>query len=442
MIKSEKLKNAITGEDTEKIKQALIDLGNTYEQLDTETDQTLAEQIISQQTYIEQVKTIYSEAGKDINEETQNSLTERLTIIANNLVESTNTVNGLTEENIEAWRKLAEGSAEVYNEKISNVNEDTRLVLEAILGKVDISSPEYIKKWTKMAQESGKKYTEMLSKLPPETQAKILASTMAVTGMTESTKLAFQNLSEEGRKAFDEAIEKLEPDTRNNVKNAITAIDEQKPEGIRVSEELGQGIQTEFDTETSKTEQSANNFITGFKKVLEQDNPLGIFGVVGNFARKLIATFNRGLDEHSPSKETEKSAKYFIEGFSNQINKLKPNSLKQIKELATGITNEFDCNLGISDITNGIKVNPNDFRIDTNQFIDYSKISGAIATQGNIKVDNDLDSRIENAIYRGLSNATIPVEIEATTDEGVIFKKVQVKAKEFYTQTGEPAFDF
>ena len=44
------------------------------------------------------------------------------------------------------------------------------------------------------------------------------------------------------------------------------------------------------------------------------------------------------------------------------------------------------------------------------------------------------------AVLRGMQNIKIPIEIEATTDEGVIFKKVQVKAKEFVMQTGENPF--
>lgn len=113
------------------------------------------------------------------------------------------------------------------------------------------------------------------------------------------------------------------------------------------------------------------------------------------------------------------------EGIDNNANTV----FNSINKLNTGITKEFS-------------INPNDFKIDTNQFIDYGQISGAIATQSNVNVSSDIEGRIENAIYKGLSNATIPVEIEATTDEGIIFKKVQTKAKEFAMQTGEPAFGF
>ena len=168
----------------------------------------------------------------------------------------------------------------------------------------------------------------------------------------------------------------------------------------------------------------------------------GSFGILTKLTSKILGSFNKGLGNASPSKKTRKSANYFMEGFTNQITKLMPSSLQQIKDLATGMTDEFENNLGISNIANDITINPNDFKIDTNQFIDYGYISGAIATQSNVNVSSDIEGRIENAIYKGLSNATIPVEIEATTDEGIIFKKVQTKAREFIMQTGEPAFGF
>ena len=94
------------------------------------------------------------------------------------------------------------------------------------------------------------------------------------------------------------------------------------------------------------------------------------------------------------------------------------------------------------ELSKGIMVNSEDFKVDTNQFINYGQITRAIQAQNNISISSDIDSRIENTIYRGLSNATIPVEIEARTDEGIILKKVQTKAKEFTMQTGEPAFNF
>lgn len=153
-----------------------------------------------------------------------------------------------------------------------------------------------------------------------------------------------------------------------------------------------------------------------------------------------------GQNSHSPSKIAMALGNDFGEGYTIGIEKIIPQSIRTAKELAKDTSQALSSSVKMSDIFNILKktmtVNPQDFKIDTNQFIDYGQISGAIATQSNINVNSDIEGRIENAIYSAFSNVKIPVEIEATTDEGIVFKKVQVKAREFLMQTGEPAFSF
>ena len=173
-----------------------------------------------------------------------------------------------------------------------------------------------------------------------------------------------------------------------------------------------------------KWQQLGKNSVMGIEKGINANKEL-INKALTGVANGAVKAFNIALGIRSPSRVMAKQAKFIPEGIAKGIDDNINTVYNSMKELSQGIM-----------------VNPNDFEIDTNQFIDYGQISGAIATQSNIKVDSNIESRIENAIYRGLSNATIPIEIEATTDEGIIFKKVQVKAKEFYTQTGEPAFEF
>ena len=166
----------------------------------------------------------------------------------------------------------------------------------------------------------------------------------------------------------------------------------------------------------------------------------GGFGILSKLTSRILSSFNSGLGNASPSKKTKKSANYFMQGFGNQISKLMPSSLQQIKDLATNMTEEFDNNLGIAKISDGISINPSDFSIDTNQFIDYGQISGAIATQNNVKIESDLSYQMKQAIIEGMRNIKIPVEIEAKTEEGIIFKKVQKSANEYLLQTGENPF--
>lgn len=422
--------------DIEKIEKKVRGMTETYQTEGNLQVATLQDQVTQELAELEAKKKIWEEKGKEITENDRKQMEERLRNVVDNLVKQTNIVTTLGEDEIEAWKKLAEGSEQIYNEKISNVNEDTRLALEAILGKVDINSPDYIQKWTNMANESNERYNQALANLPEDTRGKIVASVMAVTGMTESTKTAYENLSEAGKNAFNSAMSSMDTDTRNKVQFAINEINNQSNNAYNTSWAFGNSINRGANDGQGNAWKLGRSFsqgyINGVKSLLNLANSAGK-AIAQNAAVGVAVAQN----SHSPSKVAEKLGNFFGEGYTGGIKDTIPNSVKSAEELVQKTIKVFNGNQ-----LDKISINPEDLKIDTNQFIDYGQISGAIATQSNVKVSSNIEGRIENAIYRGLSNATIPVEIEATTDEGVIFKKVQTKAREFYTQTGEPAFGY
>lgn len=361
------------------------------------------------------------------------------------MLEMSTTINDNSPKVIEKWKELSQGSYEEFKKYMDETDEKNIATVLSILTETEGMTPNIQQAWVDLSRTSAEAYNQGIEKLPEETRAKILASTIAVTGMTETTKTAYNNLSEEGKKAFNTAMSSLNIDARNKVQSAIDEINAKQVQAGNAGRDVGNSANRNFNTGLGDTTQSGTNFITGFARVLSGGNPGGLFGVNGiisSLTSKIIRKWKEGLGEHSPSVLTKQSAIFFAQGFTDQLDKSSTEMLTQVKKLATGITDKFSDNIGINEIANGININPNDFKIDTNQFIDYGQISGAIATQSNVKVESNIEGRIENAIYRGLSNATIPVEIEATTDEGIIFKKVQTKAKEYTMQTGEPAFDF
>lgn len=349
----EDLKEATITGNNDKIETAMQKLTTAYTTEGENQQKALLDQLNAEISLANDRKKVWEENGIEINDTRKQQLETGIRITADKLVEQANTVETLSENEIEAWKKLAEGSEQIYGEKISNVKEDTRRQIQASIDEIN-----------------GKK----------------------------------QGLES-------------------------------------ASNEAGTGVSISFNKGLGNTNKSGVNFIQGFINGAQAKQG-SAFNILKGIAERITGVFDKGLGNASPSKKTRRSANYFMQGFTNQINKLKSSSLRQIQGLAMGMTNEFDKNLGISNFANGIKINPNDFKINANQFIDYGQISGAISTQSDVNVSSDIEGRIENAIYKGLSNATIPIEIEATTDEGVVFKKVQVKAREFTMQTGEPAFDF
>lgn len=138
--------------------------------------------------------------------------------------------------------------------------------------------------------------------------------------------------------------------------------------------------------------------------------------------RDIVKKFKQQMDIRSPSHVMKKLAKFIPLGIAEGIDSESKAVYKSMANLADGII-----------------VNPQDFSIDTNQFIDYGTIAGNINTQTKIEM-RDLPQEVKQAVIEGMGSVSIPVEIEARADEGVIFTKMQAKAREFVMQTGEEPF--
>lgn len=145
-----------------------------------------------------------------------------------------------------------------------------------------------------------------------------------------------------------------------------------------------------------------------------------------DIAQNIVTQFKDELQIHSPSRVMkDKIGKFIPLGIAEGIDKEASSVYKSMTNLVKDIT-----------------VNPNDFKIDTNQFIDYGQVSGAIATQSNIEVNSSLPQQVKEAVIEGLRNSKIKSEVEIKADKEGIFKIVQTEASEYYIQTGEPAFNF
>ena len=280
---------------------------------------------------------------------------------------------------------MAVSSKKIYEEQISTMPESTRLFIESMTNKVSEYSPKQIQKWADLAYYD--------------------------------------------KEAYEKNLNGLDETTRQRIQSCVNAINDKKWSAEEAS--IGLALAVQKGVNTIDTTEAGKQTVNGVAEGINRNkNSWQILNAVSSFTSNLTTQIKNKLGIHSPSRVMRDMVGKFIPlGIAKGINDNADKVYSSIKELSNGIEK-------------GFSVNPNDFKIDTNQFIDYGQISGAIATQSNVEVSSDIEGRIENAIYRGLSNATIPVEIEATTDEGVIFKKVQTKAREFVMQTGEPAFEF
>lgn len=102
-----------------------------------------------------------------------------------------------------------------------------------------------------------------------------------------------------------------------------------KTKGKEVSKAAKKGL------EETKTKESGTNFVQGFiNGVNGKTNDGSLLGAVSGMAGKAIKWLNDKLDEHSPSKATEKSGKYFTQGLAIGITKETGSVDKAVKTLA------------------------------------------------------------------------------------------------------------
>lgn len=89
--------------------------------------------------------------------------------------------------------------------------------------------------------------------------------------------------------------------------------------------------------------EAAKYFVLGFANGLKEYASLAV-QPVKDFAKSILTTFNIGLDERSPSKETEQSGKFFDEGFENGVTKSAPGVLDIVAGFAKDIVGTFNKN--------------------------------------------------------------------------------------------------
>ena len=336
------------------------------------------------------------------------------------------------------WKDMANNSAQDFLNGISQVEPETQSKILATVTTTQNMTPQMATAWSNLANTSFTDFSTALSQVEPETQDEIMKAITKTEGLTPTMKQAWATLATTSKDRYNNALSSLDTDTRNKIQSAVDEINGKQWEAGQAGSNVGTNTKSNFDTGLGDTNQSGRNFIQGFLDVVGLYSPMGILTTIFNLGGRIVSKFNEGLQEHSPSRATQLSAKYFVQGFTDKIKQLRPNLLGQIENLGVGIVDKFDKSL--SNITE-FTVNPQDFKINTSQFIDYGAIAGNINTQAKVEM-RDLPQEVSQAVIEGMKNVSIPVEIEARTDEGVVFEKIQLKAKEYEMQTGEPAFGF
>lgn len=135
----------------ESIQKIIDQHGKTIKQNGKTTEISFQEQIQIQQRYRRQAKEEYDKAEKDHNEYEKNkSLTTdreaatRLQSLASELHKMTSTTGENSQDVIDGWKQLAQGSYTIYSEELAKMPEEQRRTIEEMTGVISQKTPEAV----------------------------------------------------------------------------------------------------------------------------------------------------------------------------------------------------------------------------------------------------------------------------------------------------------
>lgn len=156
------------------------------------------------------------------------------------------------------------------------------------------------------------------------------------------------------------------------------SVEEAKKAGISIPDELSENISggiVDIETATNNLKTAIAQKINGTKEIginaggdliegtkqgiNNRDKQNGVYAAIGAFGGTILSTLKKALDEHSPSKASNKIAQYLIEGFGIGIKKKENGVFNQISDFGKNVVdilNDEICNNStIQDMIGNVK---------------------------------------------------------------------------------------
>ena len=143
----ENLQTASVSGNAQQIQEATKSIMTSYEEVKQASQETIEEQINTQTEYMNVLKNTLSEAEKTNNQYQSNVLNnqletekQKLANLVNSLVEQTSTIQELSPQQIEAWKKIADSSYTEYSNGLMRLPEEVRKRIEESTGVIALDT--------------------------------------------------------------------------------------------------------------------------------------------------------------------------------------------------------------------------------------------------------------------------------------------------------------
>lgn len=336
------------------------------------------------------------------------------------------------------WKDLASNNKEEYNKALSTLPEDTRILIETLTNTTQELSPEQIQKWTNLAKNNKESYNKALSTLPEETRILIETLTSTTQALSSEQIQKWANLAKSNKNAYERNLAGLDDITRSRIQSCVDAINNKQWSAEEASRSLANAV--EKGVNTIDTSEAGRQAVNGVARGINQNkNSMTLWNAIGGVVNNVTNWFKEKLGIQSPSRVMADLSKYIPLGVAEGINGSSKAAIESVRNMSNNLIGEAEKGTNkLYQNMNGFSVDPQDFKIDANQFVDYGAINGIISMQNNI--DSNIAQQVYNAVIEGMRNARVQVDIEAKTDKGIMFKTIRDEAEEFAMQTGENPF--
>ncbi len=161
-----------------------------------------------------------------------------------------------------------------------------------------------------------------------------------VTNSSDSNKTAWEKYSSEGLKGFSNNKEDYYRAAFEQVDRAKDGINDGTEPTKKAWKALADAGYAVLDGKTWKYTAAGANYAIGLKSGIEE-NSGSVFSAVANMGNTMISVLMNSLDEHSPSKESEKAGDFFTLGAVKGVEKNKKKAISAVKDLGDSMIYEM-----------------------------------------------------------------------------------------------------
>lgn len=265
--------------------------------------ETIQNSIIEQGKALDAYENIYRETGNTVAQDLANQSIENIQSLAEELASRTSTINELGENEINAWKALAENSFGIYSENVSKMAPEMQEKIQEATGVVIANTDEF-------AKQAGIMGEKVVSEFDKNGQAK-----------------------QEALKTLQGYYEGLNDEEKNELLK--------KTVGDKADEVAKQFEKGDYET-------SGKNVLEGIYDGLN-NRTLGqtLINKAAGIARSIANQFNIQWDEHSPSKLMEQKTEYLLEPIGTVFSKKERSLIKDAQNLAKNIVKGFDSSFAL-----------------------------------------------------------------------------------------------